>query len=132
MTRPANPATAIDLIGKIALIDGYWQPRVVAEMNDYQFKVVKVKGDFEWHRHDGTDETFVVLEGELQIDVRDGTPDDRVITLQAGQMTVIPKGMLHKPRANEEARLLLIEPRGVLNTGDGAPTARTVENDQWI
>jgi mannose-6-phosphate isomerase-like protein (cupin superfamily) len=132
MSSRSNPATAIDLIGKIALIDGYWQPRVVAEMNDYQFKVVKLKGDFEWHRHDATDETFLVLEGELHIDVRDGAPDDRVITLHAGQMTVIPKAMWHRPRANGEVKLLLIEPRGVLNTGDGAPTERTVENDQWI
>jgi mannose-6-phosphate isomerase-like protein (cupin superfamily) len=132
MSSRSNPATAIDLIGKIALIDGYWQPRVVAEMNDYQFKVVKLEGDFEWHQHDATDETFLVLEGELHIDVRDGAPEDRVIVLHAGQMTVVPKGMQHRPRANGEVKLLLIEPRGVLNTGDGAPTERTVENDQWI
>jgi mannose-6-phosphate isomerase-like protein (cupin superfamily) len=123
---------AIDLLGKIAQIDGHWQPRVVAEMNDYQFKVVKVEGDFQWHRHADTDETFIVLEGELRIDLR-GTPSDRSsIVLRAGQMAVVPKGVEHKPRAETEVKLLLIEPRGVVNTGDGPSGERTVENDQWI
>ncbi|WP_265920029.1 cupin domain-containing protein [Cupriavidus nantongensis] len=123
---------SIDLIGKIAQIDGHWQPRVVAEMNDYQFKVVKVEGEFEWHRHADTDETFIVLEGELCIDFRQGPAGDGSIVLRAGQMAVVPKGVEHKPRANAEVKLLLIEPRGVANTGDGPAGARTVENDQWI
>ncbi|TPQ42982.1 MULTISPECIES: cupin domain-containing protein [Cupriavidus] len=123
---------AIDLAGKIAQIDGHWQPRVVAEMNDYQFKVVKVKGEFQWHRHAGTDETFIVLEGELRIDFRAGPSGDGSIMLRAGQMAVVPKGVEHKPRASAEVKLLLIEPRGVVNTGDGATGERTVENDQWI
>lgn len=122
----------IDLIGKIAQIDGYWQPRVVAEMNDYQFKVVKVEGEFLWHRHADTDETFIVLEGELRIDVRAGPSGDASIVLRAGQMAVVPKGVEHKPSANAEVKLLLIEPRGVANTGEGATGERTVENDQWI
>ena len=123
---------AIDLAGKIAQIGGYWQPRVVAEMNDYQFKVVKVEGEFKWHRHADTDETFLVLEGELLIDVRGGPAGDGTIVLAAGQMAVIPKGLEHKPRAATEAKLLLIEPRGVVNTGDGPADERTVANDQWI
>lgn len=123
---------AIDLPGKIARIDGYWQPRVVAEMNDYQFKVVKVEGEFEWHRHADTDETFIVLEGELLIDVRGGLSGDGTIALAAGQMAVIPKGTEHKPRAGAVTKLLLIEPRGVVNTGDGPAGERTVANDQWI
>ncbi|VVD72237.1 cupin domain-containing protein [Pandoraea soli] len=122
----------IDLIGKIAQIDGHWQPRVVAEMNDYQFKVVKVEGEFLWHRHADTDETFIVLEGELRIDFRTAPSGDGSIVLHAGQMAVVPKGVEHKPSANAEVKLLLIEPRGVVNTGEGATGERTVENDQWI
>ncbi|UCV01571.1 cupin domain-containing protein [Acidovorax radicis] len=123
---------AIDLIQKIDSIDGHWQPRVVAEMNDYQFKVVKVQGEFPWHVHAETDETFVVLEGELRIAHRASTGGEGVIVLRAGQMAVVPKGIEHKPSAIAEVKMLLIEPRGVVNTGDGAPGARTVENDQWI
>ncbi|WDD93241.1 cupin domain-containing protein [Burkholderia sp. FERM BP-3421] len=123
---------AIDLTGKIALIDGYWQPRVVAEMNDYQFKVVKVEGEFVWHKHSDTDETFIVLDGELRIDFRDGPSGDGSLVLRAGQMAVVPKGVEHKPCALAGVKLLLIEPRGVVNTGDSAPSERTVVNDQWI
>jgi mannose-6-phosphate isomerase-like protein (cupin superfamily) len=123
---------AIDLTGKIARINDYWQPRVVAEMNDYQFKVVKVEGEFPWHRHADTDETFIVLEGELHIDFRAGPSGDGSIVLRAGQMAVVPKGVEHKPRANAEVKMLLIEPRGVVNTGDGPTSERTVQNDQWI
>jgi mannose-6-phosphate isomerase-like protein (cupin superfamily) len=122
----------IDLTAKIAQIDGHWQPRVVAEMNDYQFKVVKVEGEFQWHRHADTDETFIALEGELRIDFRAGPSGDGSIVLRAGQIAVVPKGVEHKPSANAEVKLLLIEPRGVVNTGDGATGERTVENDQWI
>ena len=124
---------AIDLAGKVALIDGHWQPRVIAEMNDYQFKVVKVLGEFEWHRHAATDETFIVLEGALRIALRGpGYAQGHAIVLTAGQMAVVPKGVEHKPCALAETRLLLIEPRGVVNTGDGDAGGRTVQNDQWI
>ena len=124
---------AIDLSAKIDLIDGHWQPRVVAEMNDYQFKVVKVQGEFQWHRHADTDETFIVLDGELHIALRGpGYADHHTIVLTAGQMAVVPRGVEHKPSAVVETRMLLIEPRGVVNTGDGAADERTVENDQWI
>ncbi|MCT9115941.1 cupin domain-containing protein [Cupriavidus gilardii] len=118
--------TAIDLIDKIRQIDGHWQPRVVAEMNDYQFKVVKLEGDFIWHTHADTDETFIVLKGELRIDLRDGA-----IVLRAGQMAVVPKGVEHKPFAAKEVKLLLIEPRGVRNTGEEGGE-RTVQNDIWV
>ncbi|UVA80952.1 cupin domain-containing protein [Pandoraea commovens] len=136
-THPNAPSDrgqckAIDPIRKIALIDGHWQPRVVAEMNDYQFKVVKVIGEFQWHQHADTDETFIVLEGELRIDFRDATTGDGAIVLRAGEMAVVPKGVEHKPFAESEAKLLLIEPRGVVNTGDGEAGDRTVANDQWI
>jgi len=123
---------AINLAGKISLIDGHWQPRVVAEMNDYQFKVVKLEGEFVWHKHSDTDETFIVLDGELRIDFRDGPSGDGSFVLAAGQMAVVPKGVEHKPCATAEVKLLLIEPRGVANTGDGETSERTVVNDQWI
>ena len=137
MRPPFAPQTrgqgeSIDLRGKIALIAEHWQPRVVAEMNDYQFKVVKVNGDFIWHSHAETDETFVVLEGELHIDVRGPASSTRSIVLHAGQMAVIPKGTEHRPRAQGEVHMLLIEPRGIVNTGDGATSERTATNDQWV
>jgi mannose-6-phosphate isomerase-like protein (cupin superfamily) len=133
ITSTRGQGQAIDLSSKIDLIDGHWQPRVVAEMNDYQFKVVKVQGEFQWHRHADTDETFIVLDGELHIALRGaGYADDAAIVLTAGQMAVVPKGVEHKPGAAAETKLLLIEPRGVVNTGDGAADERTVKNDQWI
>jgi mannose-6-phosphate isomerase-like protein (cupin superfamily) len=133
-TSPAarGQCQVIDLAGKIALIEGHWQPRVVAEMNDYQFKVVKLEGEFVWHRHADTDETFIVLDGELRLDFRGGPAGDGSVVLRAGQMAVMPKGVEHKPVAQSEVRLLLIEPRGVVNTGDGEASERTVVNDQWI
>jgi mannose-6-phosphate isomerase-like protein (cupin superfamily) len=117
---------AINFGRKLALIDEPWQPKVVAEMNDYQFKLVKLHGDFVWHEHKDTDETFVVIEGALRIDFRDGA-----VELSAGEMFVVPKGVEHKPYAASEAKLLLIEPRGVLNTGDERGE-RTAQNDLWI
>ena len=111
---------------KLGLIHEQWQPKVVAEMNDYQFKLVKLQGDFVWHDHPETDETFIVLDGEMRIDFRDGA-----VTLRAGEMFVVPKGVEHKPFAEHEVKLLLIEPRGVPNTG-GAGGERTAQNDVWI
>lgn len=122
----------IDLAGKLARVEGYWQQRVVAEMNDYQFKVARLDGEFVWHTHDDTDETFIVLDGELQIDMRGGPAGDRTIVLRAGQMAVVPKGVEHRPHALGEVKLLLVEPRGVVNTGDGARSERTVANDLWV
>jgi mannose-6-phosphate isomerase-like protein (cupin superfamily) len=111
---------------KLSLFNEQWTPKVVAEMNDYQFKVVKLTGDFVWHDHKDTDETFIVIDGSLRIDFRDGA-----VTLRAGEMFVVPKGVEHKPYAEEEVQLLLIEPRGVLNTGDKGGE-RTAQNDVWI
>jgi mannose-6-phosphate isomerase-like protein (cupin superfamily) len=103
---------AINFRQKFGLFDEQWQPKVVAEMNDYQFKIVKLQGDFIWHDHKDTDETFIVLDGVLRIDFRDGA-----VRIAAGEMFVVPKGIEHKPYAEQEVKLLLIEPRGVLNTG---------------
>ena len=127
MNQP-TPSTkqAVNLIRKLELIAEQWQPRVVAEMNDYQFKVARLQGDFIWHAHAETDEAFLVLDGQLRLDFRDGS-----VTLGSGELYVVPKGVEHKPYAEEEVKLLLIEPRGVLNTGaEGGE--RTALNDLWI
>jgi mannose-6-phosphate isomerase-like protein (cupin superfamily) len=117
---------AINFQQKFGLFREQWQPKVVAEMNDYQFKVVRLQGDFIWHDHKDTDETFIVLDGRLRIDFRDGHVD-----IGTGEMFVVPKGVEHKPFAEGEVKLLLIEPRGVLNTGEEGGE-RTAVNDVWI
>jgi mannose-6-phosphate isomerase-like protein (cupin superfamily) len=111
---------------KFGLFTEQWQPKVIAQMNDYQFKLVKLQGDFVWHHHPDTDETFIVIEGNLRIDFRDGA-----VQVAAGEMYVVPKGVEHKPYAENEVQLLLIEPCGVRNTGDQGGD-RTAENDVWI
>jgi mannose-6-phosphate isomerase-like protein (cupin superfamily) len=117
---------AINFRKKLALFDEQWKPKVIAELNDYQFKIVKLQGDFIWHDHKDTDEAFIILEGKLRIDFRDGA-----VHLSEGEMFVVPRGIEHKPYAEQEVKLLLIEPRGVLNTGE-AGGERTAENDVWI
>jgi len=117
---------AINFGQKFGLFNEFWQPKVVAEMNDYQFKIVKLKGDFIWHDHEETDETFIVVEGTLRIDFRDGA-----VHVSAGEMFIVPKGVEHKPYAEQEVKLMLIEPRGVLNTGHESGE-RTATNDVWI
>ncbi|AYN96889.1 cupin domain-containing protein [Pseudomonas sp. LTJR-52] len=120
------PYQSINLLQKLSLVSEQWSPKVVAEMNSYQFKVVRIQGDFIWHSHPETDETFLVLEGTLRIDFRDGS-----VTLKAGELYVVPKGVEHKPYTEQEVKLLLIEPRGVLNTGQEGGE-RTAPNDVWI
>jgi mannose-6-phosphate isomerase-like protein (cupin superfamily) len=117
---------SISFAQKFGLFDEQWKPKVVAEMNEYQFKVVKLRGDFVWHDHKYTDETFIVIDGDLRIDFRDGA-----VHVSSGEMFVVPKGVEHKPYAENEVKLLLIEPRGVLNTGH-VGGERTAENDVWI
>ena len=116
----------INLLQKFNHLHELWSPRVIAEMNDYQFKIARLHGDFLWHDHKDTDETFLVLEGTLRIDLRDGA-----VTLHPGELYVVPRGVEHKPCAESEVKLLLIEPRGVINTGD-IPSERTAPNDLWI
>lgn len=134
MGEPATPramptpkGAAIALAAKLAGINAHFSPRVVAEMNDIQFKLVKVQGDFTWHCHADTDEAFLVLDGTLHIAYRDR--DD--IVLHAGHMAVVPRGVEHCPRADSECHVLLVEPRGVINTGDAGGTL-TAANDIWI
>ena len=116
----------INLQNKFNKIKDQWSPKVIEEMNDYQFKLVKIESDFTWHKHDDTDETFFVIEGKIGIEFEDET-----IELSAGEMIVVPKGKRHKPFAEEEAKVMLIEPKGVINTGD-AFNKFTADNDQWI
>lgn len=117
---------AINLLMKFDHIAEPWQPRVIAEMNNYQFKIAKLEGDFVWHSHPETDEAFFVLEGELRIDLRDGA-----VTIRPGELYVVPRGVEHKPFAEHEVKLMLIEPRGTINTGD-VGGERTVPNDLWV
>ncbi|MDW3716231.1 MULTISPECIES: cupin domain-containing protein [unclassified Pseudomonas] len=117
---------SINLLQKTSLFSERWNPKVVAEMNDYQFKVVRIEGDFIWHAHADTDEAFLVLEGQLRIDLRDGA-----VLLGPGELYVVPKGVEHKPYAEGEVKMMLIEPRGVLNTGEEGGE-RTAQNDAWI
>jgi mannose-6-phosphate isomerase-like protein (cupin superfamily) len=117
---------AINLAEKLSRITEHWQPRVVAELNDYQFKLVRIEGDFVWHSHADTDEAFIIVEGELRIDFRDGA-----VSLGPGEMYIVKKGVEHKPYAAREVKMMLIEPRGVTNTGE-AGGERTAANDVWI
>ena len=103
-----------------------WSPKIVARMNDYHFKLARFKGEFVWHSHDETDETFIVLEGRMSIHTREGRVD-----LEEGEMVVVPKGVEHKPVAEKECKALLIEPGGTINTGD-AGGRLTAEDGVWI
>src|ERR1019366_206015 len=118
------PSTPVGFQQKFGLFSEKWTPKVVAEMNDYQFKIVRLEGDFVWHDHKDTDETFIVL--TLRIDLRDGA-----VSLNAGEIFVVQRGVKQKPYAEREVKLLLIEPRGVLNTGHEGGE-RTAQNDQWV
>jgi mannose-6-phosphate isomerase-like protein (cupin superfamily) len=120
------PVEVINFQHKLAGISEHWTPGIIAQMNDYQFKLVKVQGEFVWHSHPETDEVFIILHGALSIKLRDGQVD-----LQSGEMCVVPRGVEHCPAAPQECHLLLVEPAGTVNTGDaGGP--RTAAADAWI
>jgi len=116
----------INIKEKYSKFTKYWSPRIIAEMNDYQFKVAKIKGEFVWHDHKDTDETFIVIEGEMLLKFRDSE-----IKLSKGEMYVVPRGVEHKPCAENECKILVIEPRGVINTGDTVGEL-TINEDRWI
>jgi len=111
---------------KLSKFSDHWSPRVIAEMNDYQFKLVKIKGDFVWHDHKDTDEVFIVIEGEMSIEFK-----DRTVELSEGEMFVVPKGIEHKPYSENECKIMIVEPVGVVNTGDSGGEL-TADNDAWI
>ena len=116
----------INLDEKFALFNELWTPKIISELNDYQIKIAKVEGDFVWHNHSDTDEFFLVIEGTLFIEFESETME-----LNAGEMYVVPKGVRHRPYAKAECKIMLIEPRGVVNTGD-AESNLTASNDVWI
>ncbi|MFW9993327.1 MAG: cupin domain-containing protein [Candidatus Odinarchaeota archaeon] len=117
---------AINFKEKLAGFSDHWSPKIIAKMNDYHFKLVKFQGGFVWHEHGDTDETFIVLDGEMEIEFRDGK-----VTLKSGEMFVVPKNVEHKPFASKECKILLVEPAGTVNTGN-AGGELTAENDVWI
>lgn len=106
----------IDLRAALTTFDELWSPRIAARINDYDVRVTHVKGSYIWHVHDTTDELFLTLEGELSIAVRD--PEERVVTLPAGSLFVVPKGIYHRPFSDDGAQILVIDPAGTPTTGD--------------
>lgn len=117
---------SINFRDKLAKFSEQWSPKIIAQMNDYHFKIAKVQGEFVWHDHPETDEVFVVLNGQLEIHFRDGK-----VTLNEGEIFIVPKGVEHKPVAYEECHILLVEPAGTVNRGD-LVNKRTAVNDVWI
>ena len=118
-------ADKVNLRDALGSFDGLWKPRIVAMLNDYKVLVVKVRDEFVWHKHDETDDFFLVVRGRLTIQLR-----DRDVELEPGELFVVPRGVEHCPRADEEAWVLLIEPKNTVNTGD-AGGALTTE-PRWV
>ena len=116
----------INFRDKLAKFSEHWTPKVIAEMNDYQFKLVKIQGEFVWHNHSDTDEVFIVIEGSMKIEF-----DEETVELNEGEMYVVPKGVQHKPYAENECKVMLVEPKGVVNTGE-SDSELTADNDVWI
>jgi mannose-6-phosphate isomerase-like protein (cupin superfamily) len=125
MTDTGIPKS-INLNEKLSKIDALWTPKIVAQMNDYFLKLVKIEDEFVWHSHPETDELFLVIEGSMRIDFRDG-----MVTLSEGELVVVPRGKEHKPFAERECKILLIEPTETVNTGD-AGGDRTVADLEWV
>ncbi|MFC1863918.1 cupin domain-containing protein [Thermodesulfobacteriota bacterium] len=118
--------TPINLKEKFSKFSDQWSPKIIAQMNDYHFKLARLKGDFVWHKHDETDEVFISFDGKLSIEFRDGKVD-----LKEGEMFVVPRGKEHRPVAEKECRVILIEPAGTVNTGD-AGGEMTAKDNVWI
>jgi len=116
----------VNLSDKFSLIKNQWDPKIIAQLNDYHLKIAKIQGEFVWHSHPETDEVFLVVEGELTIHLKDGE-----LHLTPGELCVIPRGVEHKPAAEQECQILMLEPAGTLNTGD-AGGERTIAETDWI
>ena len=123
MKKSLMPVSFAD---KFTKFSEHWAPKVIAELNDYQFKLVIIEGEFVWHTHKDTDEAFIVLSGEMVIEFR-----DEKVNIHEGELYVVKKGAEHRPYAEKECRILVIEPRGVINTGESESHFRA-ENDIWI
>ncbi len=117
---------AIDVLKKFSQFSEQWAPKIIAQMNDYHIKLARIEGEFIWHSHPDTDEVFYVIDGSMVIQLRDGQ-----VELKAGQMFIVPKGVEHKPVAEEECHIMLIEPVGTVNTGD-AGGERATTAGEWI
>ncbi len=117
---------AINLNEKLSKFTEHWKPKIIAQMNNYHFKVVKLQGEFVWHKHDETDEVFIVIDGGMSIELKDGS-----VSLSSGEMFVVPRGVTHKPIAEHECKVMLVEPAGTVNTGD-AGGEMTADNNEWI
>jgi mannose-6-phosphate isomerase-like protein (cupin superfamily) len=117
---------AINFADKFAKFSDLWSPKIIAQMNDYHFKLAKINGDFIWHSHQDTDEVFIVIAGSLTIHLRGGE-----VLLKEGEMYVVPMGVEHKPSAQQECQIMLIEPAGTINTGE-AGGYMTAEYEVWI
>ena len=125
MAEPATPQV-IDLAEKFGQFEDAWSPRIVARYNDNEIRLAKARGDFDWHRHEETDELFLVVQGALTIEFRDHTA-----TLKPGQMLVVPRGMEHRPQALDgEVQLLVIDPRDTANTGNHQTATKAVDLEE--
>jgi mannose-6-phosphate isomerase-like protein (cupin superfamily) len=118
----AAPATVVRLDEKFAVIDDHWRPKIIGQINGMHVKAVKIEGEFVWHSHSDTDEFFLVRSGNMTIQMRD----------RSDEFFVVPKGVEHRPVADAECEVLLLEPAGVVNTGDASPTDKTAPSDDWI
>jgi mannose-6-phosphate isomerase-like protein (cupin superfamily) len=116
----------INFAAKFARFSEHWSPKIVAQMNDYHFKLVRIQGEFVWHSHADTDEVFIVLDGQMTIHFRDGE-----VLLRSGEMFVIPKGVEHKPFTNQECKIMLVERGGTINTGD-VQSDLTAKDGVWV
>ena len=125
--RRASEMSKVNFRDKLSKFSDQWTPKVIAEMNDYQFKLVKIEGEFVWHEHPDTDEAFIVIEGSMRIDFEDGSS----VELDEGEMYVVPRGVRHRPCAQTECKVMLVEPKGVVNTGE-ADSELTAPNDEWV
>ncbi len=120
------PQSVINFANKFSKFNDLWSPRIIAQMNDYHFKLARIQGEFIWHSHPETDEVFIVIQGSMQIHLR-----EEVVQLNAGEMYIVPKGLEHKPSADRECQILLIEPAGTLNTGDAGGEMTHLE-EVWV
>ena len=119
--------TPINLSEKLSLFADQWSPKIIAQIDDYQVKLAKLQGDFVWHCHPETDEVFIVLQGRLTIDFRDGS-----VTLGEGELLVVPKGIEHKPCAESECQVMILVRQGTVNTGNAPESELTASSGDWI
>jgi mannose-6-phosphate isomerase-like protein (cupin superfamily) len=126
LARNEEMIHVVNLVDKFSLVQEQWDPKIIAQLNDYHIKIAKIQGEFIWHSHPETDEVFLVVDGKLIIHLRDGE-----LNLKPGELCVIPRGVEHKPAADKECQILMVEPAGTMNTGD-AGGERTIEEIDWI